>query len=180
MTSSKLGGAFAALSLALLAAPVFAQAPAPDAGPQRDHAQMRQMMEQHRAAMARDLHTLLRIRPDQEAAFAAFQTSMGPTQDGRMHPHEDWTAMQRMTTPQRLDHMMARMDEHMARMRQRIEATKAFYAALSPEQQQVFDAFGRLHGGRGGHRGWGGEGKGGWSGHGHGMGGAPPPPPPGA
>ena len=178
MTSSKLGGAFAALSLALLAAPSLAQAPAADSGPGGDHARMHQMMAQHREAMARDLHTLLRIRPDQEAAFAAFQASMGPPPGGRMRPHEDWAAMQTMTTPQRLDHMMARMDEHMARMRQRIGATKAFYAALSPEQQQVFDAFGRLHGGgHGRHHHWGGEGKGGWGGHGHGMEGAPPPPP---
>jgi len=29
--------------------------------------------------------------------------------------------------------------EHNARMTQRIEATRQFYATLSPEQQQVFD-----------------------------------------
>ena len=187
MTSSTFKGALAAFSLALLAGPALAQPPAAAPDDAARHARMHDMMEQHKAQMARDLHTLLRIRPEQEGAFQAFVGSMTPPpRDGR--EGGDHAAMAAMTTPQRLDHMLARMDEHMARMRQHVAATKAFYAALSPEQQQGFDAFMRLHGGRhgmhggwghgGGH--WGGHdgGKGGWGG-GHGPMGAGPPPPPG-
>ncbi len=50
------------------------------------------------------------------------------------------------TTPERLD----LMGKHMAQMdarRAKIDgAVRAFYAALSPEQQQVFDAVARLRG----------------------------------
>ncbi len=88
-----------------------------------------------------------------------------------------------MTTPQRLDQRLALMDRRMAEFRRRAEATKAFYAALSPQQQQVFDALGRLHGM---HGGWGDKGHGGMHppmggrrAPGGWEGGPPPPPPPG-
>jgi hypothetical protein len=130
---------------------------------------MHDMMEQHRAAMARDLHAILNIRPDQEGAFAAFQAAEAPPpRDQRMT--RDRQAMMTMTTPQKLDMMLAKMDERMARMRARAQAAKAFYAALSPQQQSAFDALMRMHGGGrwGGHEGkmHGGPGEG-----------APPPPP---
>jgi hypothetical protein len=172
MTSSTLRGALTALALALLATPALAQAPtpAPD-GVQRHspgRAQWREMMEQHRAAMAQDLRTILKLRPDQEAAFTAFQASMTPPPRDERKTH-DRAAMETMSTPQKLDMMLARMDEHMARMRKHVEATKAFYAALSPDQQRTFDALERMH-----HQGMGGHG-----GHMHGGMGEGPPPPPG-
>ena len=49
-----------------------------------------------------------------------------------------------------------RMAEMNAAMDKRGEATKAFYAALTPEQQKTFDAEHKKHGphgGRGGKRG---------------------------
>ena len=80
---------------------------------------------------------------------------------------EDWS---QLTTPQRLDKMQALRAERDAAMAKRIEAVKTFYAALTPEQQKVFDtqAHGGFHragmkgehrmggkGGHGGHRGMG-------------------------
>jgi len=174
MTSNTFRGALTALALALLATPALAQTPAPDAmhGHGPDRTRMHEMMEQHRAAMAQDLRTILKIRPDQEAAFSTFQASMTPpARDGRMK--QDRGAMETMTTPQKLDMMLTKMDEHMARMRRHVEAAKAFYAVLSPEQQHVFDALEHMH-----HRGMGGHG--GWGGRKHGMGGDGPPPTPGA
>jgi Spy/CpxP family protein refolding chaperone len=50
------------------------------------------------------------------------------------------------------------MAEMNAAMDKRGEATKAFYAALTPEQQKTFDAEHRKHGPRGGHEGRGGPG----------------------
>ncbi len=60
-----------------------------------------------------------------------------------------------LTTPQRLDRMVAHMSEEMAKrqteMRTHVEAVKRFYAALTPSQQKAFDA---LHeGGMGMHGG---------------------------
>jgi protein CpxP len=174
MTLLRSRGALAALALTLLAAPAFAQAPAPGAGDHGpDRARMHEMMEKHRAAMSQDLHTVLNIHPGQEAAFSAFQASMTPPPRDD-HMKDDRAKMAAMTTPQRLDMMLAKMDEHTARMRQHIQATKTFYAALTPEQQHVFDALDRLHHGmHGGHGGRGGPHEGPM------HGGEGPPPPPG-
>ena len=67
----------------------------------------------------------------------------------RMNPAE----MQALTTPQRMEKMQAMKAERDAHMGKRMEATKAFYAALTPEQQTVFDAqpMRGMHGGQGGH-----------------------------
>jgi len=46
----------------------------------------------------------------------------------------------KLTTPQRLDKMMALSDARRTRMLERNQAIKAFYAQLNPEQQKVFDA----------------------------------------
>ena len=116
---------------------------------------MREAHEQQRMA---DLRTVLRLRPDQEPALTAFlQARRPPKMDGRRGPQE-----QAMTTPQRLDEMARRDAEHTAEGRRRADALRTFYAALSPDQRQVFDALTRLqgprgpggmHGGRGGMRG---------------------------
>jgi Spy/CpxP family protein refolding chaperone len=71
--------------------------------------------------------------------------------------------MAKLTTPERIDKMKALGAQHMAEMTaamdKRAEATKAFYAVLTPEQQKVFDAHGMpgqgkdhshgMHGGKG-------------------------------
>ncbi len=181
MTRIRARSVLAALALTLLAAPAFAQPPA--AGVLADHgavrARMHEMMERHRAAMSQDLHTVLNIHPNQEAAFSAFQAAMTPPthEDHKWGDHDQMAAM---TTPQRLDKMLARMDERVAMARKRIEATKTLYAALTPEQQRVFDSLDRLHhgmhgGGHWGHGGWGHEG----GDKNHMPGGEGPPPPSG-
>jgi hypothetical protein len=119
---------------------------------------MHEHMEAMHAARLRALHEALNIRPDQEAAFQTFAASMhggdgdhpgGP--DGKMgeHPmmggHDGMGAMTMapMTAPERLDAMAHRMDEHMARMRERFQrhltAVKVFYAVLDANQKHTFD-----------------------------------------
>ena len=57
-----------------------------------------------------------------------------------------------MTTPERLDQMQAMKAMRDARMQQRAEATKVFYAILSADQKQVFDQeTGRMMKGSGMH-----------------------------
>ncbi len=179
MTPISLKSGITALAFVFLAVPAFAQTPPPPAGgpadreAHREH--WREAMQAHRAAEAKDLHTILNIHPDQEAAFAAFEASMTPPARDR-RKGEGWkgdrAAEANLTTPQKLDRLQAKMTEHLARLQQHIAAVKTFYAALSPEQQRVFDALHRSHGGWGGHGRHGGEG--------HGPGEGPPPPPPGA
>ena len=62
----------------------------------------------------------------------------------RGEPAVDRDALAKLNTPQRLDEMQKQMDAHEAVMqkhrKQAMDATRQFYAQLSPEQQKVFDA----------------------------------------
>jgi hypothetical protein len=77
--------------------------------------------------------------------------------------------------------MSAHLDRRDADAKQKIDATRKFYAGLTPEQQRRFDALERLH--HGAMHGRMGMHGGGWHGHGHGRPGGgkdtPPPPPQG-
>jgi hypothetical protein len=115
-------------------------------------------MQERRQARAKALHEILDIRPDQEAAFQTFVTSMRPPEGGagiRPHGMDDEGAMAQLTTPERLDRMAQRMAERQSRFQQHAAAVKAFYATLSPQQKRAFDALPGLMG-MGGHR------EGGW------------------
>lgn len=110
-------------------------------------------MEAHKRQWADDLRTVLRLRPDQEGALTAFlarSEAKGPHDHG-MHP--EGSHPETMTTPQRLDEMAQREARTMARRQRRAEKLRTFYAALSPDQQQVFDALTRMrrHGPGGDH-----------------------------
>jgi periplasmic protein CpxP/Spy len=161
--------AFAVPAFALAQAPQ-GQQPADGAAPGRhgghgDWAAKAQAMRQQRM---QDLHIVLRIRPEQESAFQAFEAAMAPPPRGE-HERGEHTAAAAETTPQAIDQMAAWQAKREQRMAQRGEATKRFYAALSPEQQQVFDALRRLsHEHRGGRHGFGGG-----RGFGHGPMGGP-------
>jgi len=165
-----------AAALALTAATsAMAQQPPGRPAPSPERQAMREAHERQRMA---DLRTVLRLRPDQEPVLSAFlQAGRRPKMDGRRGPPPQ--EGQPMTTPQRLDEMAQRDAERAAEGQRRAGALRTFYAALSPDQRQVFDALMRLqgprggmHGGRGGMRGPGGGG--------HWRGGPPSGPPPGA
>lgn len=141
--------ALAALGFVALAAPASAQMGPPGVmlhrqmGPPSPETQTR--MAERRAQEARDTRLVLRLRPDQEAAWQAFQAALAPPP--RFEPPAPPPIA--ATTPERLDAMDRRMAE-MARRYAKLEAaTRAFYGALSPDQQQVFDAVQRLRGPRG-------------------------------
>ena len=95
-------------------------------------------MQQHMAERQAALKAELKITADQEPAWNAFVARTQPqARPARQGAREDWSAL---TTPQRLDRMAAMKAERDARMGQRHDAIKSFYAALSAEQQKVFDA----------------------------------------
>lgn len=108
----------------------------------------RARMQERRAQKLAELKTQLRITPAQEGAWTAWTGAMQPPAAGqRQRP--DRAEMLALTTPQRIDRMRELRARRMAEMDQRGDATKAFYGALTQEQQRVFDAVG-LRFGRGG------------------------------
>lgn len=152
---------FKSLVLAGLLATVGAAAFAADAPPpppaaattgmaQHDPAKMQAQMQEHMQKRQADLKAKLKLTAAQEPAWTTFTSSMQPPAHG---PRPDKAAMEKLTTPERIDKMRALHAERSAQMEKRAEATKAFYAALTPEQQKVFDANTMQHHGRGEHGG---------------------------
>jgi periplasmic protein CpxP/Spy len=98
-------------------------------------------MQKHMAERQAKLKAELKLAPEQEAAWNAFvaRTSPEPEMMGGKDAaqREDWS---KLTTPERLDKMQARHAKRSEHMAKRIEATKSFYAMLTPEQQKTFDA----------------------------------------
>jgi protein CpxP len=135
----------------------------------RDHAPVDPAAR--RAHMAEHLTTVLQLQPSQQAALVAFLDSMKPPGDMKDHAHAD---MEHMPTPERLDKMVAHVDEMRAHLVAHAAAVKQFYAQLTPSQQRAFDDLAPMmmrH--MGGH-----DGKhmrhGGGEGHEMGPGGQPP------
>lgn len=116
---------------------------------------MQQRMTEQMVKRQADLKAALKLTAGQETAWNAFTAAMKPpAMDGKTLPNRE--EMAKLTTPQRLEKMQALKAERDARITQRMEATKAFYATLTPEQQKVFDE--QAHaGGRHGDRGHGGR-----------------------
>ena len=108
-----------------------------------------------------DLRTVLRLRADQEPALAAFvQAERLQGRGEGPAAHRGPPPVEALSTPQRLDEMAKREAQRAGERQRRADALRTFYAALSPEQRQVFDALMRLQGPRrhGGPRGPGGHG----------------------
>lgn len=118
---------------------------------QKNHAQRMEQRAQHKAA----LKAKLKLTAQQEAAWNTFTAE----RQARMAPGGDRQARReafaKLTTPQRLDKMMERSEMRRAKMLERAQATKAFYAQLTPEQQSVFDAQAKFRGSAGRHGGHG-------------------------
>jgi protein CpxP len=110
----------------------------------QEHRQQR--MEKRQAA----LKQILQITPAQEGAWNAWTASVRPANRQRPNPAE----FAQLTTPERIDRMRSLRATRAAEMDRRADATKTFYAALTPSQQKAFDALplGRMGGRHGG--GW--------------------------
>jgi periplasmic protein CpxP/Spy len=88
-----------------------------------------------------ELKGMLKLHPEQEAAWEAFASASQPeTHFRRLGGLAIRGEMEKLNTPQRLDKMLAMADAHRAKLAERAEAIKAFYAQLTPEQQGAFDA----------------------------------------
>lgn len=155
----------AALALPVLAQPTPATAPAvgtvaaPDA--RKGPGEHRERHQAYKAQRAAALKEQLKLTPNQEPAWNSFTASMQPQGNGPAHL--DRKELDKLSTPERIDRMRALRTQHAAEADRRGEATKAFYAVLTPEQQKTFDARTHRMGPRGEH---GGPGKHGHRGHG--------------
>lgn len=127
----------------ILAASSFAM---PDSGTGKPdcearHGQKADARGERRAAHLSALKDKLKLAPEQEAAWNAFANASQP---GMHRMGGDPQAMRgefaKLSTPERMDKMMAMSEARRARMAERAEAIKAFYAQLTPAQQKVFDA----------------------------------------
>lgn len=133
-------------------APTAQSAPAPKGhGPEAREAHMQARMQA--------LKTSLKLNASQEAGWNSYMAAVKP-QRPAPGDHPERPDFAKLTTPERIDAMQAMHAKHQAAMDQRNQATKAFYASLTPEQQKTFDSETlKMHEGRGR-----GEGKGA---HGH-------------
>ncbi len=109
-------------------------------GGRMDPAWMQERMDKHQAWLKAEL----KLTAAQEGAWTAFTAAMKPNTELMTSMQTARADMEKLTTPERIDKMQALHAQHQAQMTaimsQRAEATKTFYAALTPEQQKVFDA----------------------------------------
>jgi Spy/CpxP family protein refolding chaperone len=118
----------------------FAQTPgAPPQGmsPMMANTQMDSQREARHQKHLNELKASLQLEASQENAWNTFASEMKPPVKRPAKPNP--ADMEKMTTPERIDRMMAHKSERDAEINKRMMATKTFYAALTPAQQKVFD-----------------------------------------
>jgi hypothetical protein len=87
-----------------------------------------------------ELHAKLDLKPDQEPAWQALVAGLQaarPNPNG--HDRPDGEMMKMETTPQRLDQMLAGLDDMRGHLMTLDQSVKTFYAGLSKDQQTIFD-----------------------------------------
>ncbi len=116
------------------------------------HGQKAEAMGQRMAQHQNRLKEALQLTPAQESAWTQFIDTMKPgTQGMGAVDRSEWS---QLSTPERMEKMQALHNARQARMNERLEAVKRFYAVLTPEQQKIFDQQhmgNRQHGGHKGH-----------------------------
>jgi endo-1,4-beta-D-glucanase Y len=98
---------------------------------------MRDRMTEHHARHLTELKAKLKLDANQESAWKTFADAMQPPAAAPARP--DRAAMEKLTTPERIDQMQALHAQREAEMKKRGDATKAFYASLNSEQKKTFD-----------------------------------------
>ncbi len=97
----------------------------------------------HRAEFAEQrletLHKDLKLKADQEAAWKEWADKMQAGRADWKERHKEFESMSNLPAPERMEKMLAFSKERLSKQEERLAATKAFYAKLSPEQRQIFD-----------------------------------------
>ena len=101
---------------------------------------------EHKAKRQAKLHDALHLTAAQEPAWNNFVGAMQMPARPAQAERGSWKTM---PAPQRMEQAIERSKQRSAFMESRLGALKSFYAALTPEQQKVFDeASARGHHGR--------------------------------
>jgi hypothetical protein len=85
------------------------------------------------------LHDALNLSAQQEPAWSAYQGAIAQDPQQRARAEQAQMLMPTLPTPRRLALIRAQMQSDMEVFEQNTHAVLAFYAALSPEQQRIFD-----------------------------------------
>lgn len=86
------------------------------------------------------LHDALKLTANQEAAWKTYLAAIKPQERiGRADPVALKTADAEMNAPRRAEKRLEFSKARIAHQETRLEALKAFYAVLTPEQQKTFD-----------------------------------------
>lgn len=98
--------------------------------------QRMERMKEHHAKRMEALKAKLQLTPAQQPAWDAYASAFTPP----ARPPAAREDLAKLSTPERLDRMQARQAERQARFAKVADATRGFYAQLSPQQRQTFDA----------------------------------------
>lgn len=115
---------------------------------ERSPEKMRERMEKRQAG----LRAKLNLNAGQEAAWNAYVARMRPAE---LPQRPGRAEMEKLSVPERMEKRLAFMKQAEQRLTGRLAATREFYAALSPEQQNIFNEEFKFHGKprhHGGHR----------------------------
>jgi len=104
---------------------------------EQQKSQIQARRAERRAKRLQELKVFLQLQGNQEAAWTTFYAVMQKpmAKPDRFKPEE----LEKLSTPERIDKMMAVKAERDSQMNQRMSAIKTFYASLNTQQQKVFD-----------------------------------------
>jgi hypothetical protein len=102
----------------------------------REH--MRERRTERHAQHLAQLKARLQLGAEQKAAWASFAEAMKPPAHPPVRP--DRVAMEKLSTPERIEQMQVLRAQRDAEMGQRAQAIKAFYVGLTADQKKTFDA----------------------------------------
>ena len=91
-----------------------------------------------------ELHDKLALSASQESAWKDFVAKTQPEE--HQHKH-DWSEFSKLSTPDRLDRILAKSKERQQVLESRVQAIKNFYGQLTSDQKKTFDESFHFHGG---------------------------------
>lgn len=147
----------AAVSSTFVALPMMAQAEVGSGdlarGSRCEYQQGGRVQGEYMQKHQQKLHDALKLTGDQESAWKNFTQQAKPGEQRAKFDREkfDREEFAKLTTPERLDHLLARSKERQSGFESHVQAVKTFYNVLSPEQRKIFDDNFRAHRG---HAGW--------------------------
>lgn len=114
------------------------------------HEQMKAAWGERAAKRTLKLQESLKLTPAQQSAWTAYSSAIKPAAKGERGERGAWKTM---AAPERMAKRIDMAKQRVTMMEARLEATKAFYAVLTPEQKKLFDENSMQRGGhRMGHR----------------------------